>query len=287
MPTLVLPETTIHYLRDGAGAPALVFVHGGFCDHSDWRFQLAHFSPRHEVVAPDLHGHGRSTPTPGRISVDFFARDVVALCTALRLTKVVLVGHSMGCRVLLRIWRTAPDLVAGMVFVDGSYLVPELLGERSTAQRAELAQAARERVSAAYAHEEPSELARRAFTQMFYDSRFDVPRDALVRRAMALPAFVARELMPDFAAWDVLNLEPVLGSVEAPMLVIASTWMNDRMERVSLQPGVTTPWLAAVAAWAPQAHVVRQHGSGHFPMLERPQDVNREIESFLRRHALG
>ena len=58
MPTATLKASTIHYAQRGAGAPAIVMVHGALCTHDDWRFQIAHFARRHRVVAPDLHGHG-------------------------------------------------------------------------------------------------------------------------------------------------------------------------------------------------------------------------------------
>lgn len=279
--TLALPDTTIAYQRAGQGAPVLVFVHGALCDHADWRFQVPHFAARHTVIAPDLHGHGRSDPRPGRIRVECFAQDVLGLCTALGFERVVLIGHSMGCRVLLQCWALAPERIAGLVFVDGAYLVPDLLGDVDAAERARLAEANRARNAAAYADVSPAERARHGFAQMFYDPRYAPLRDAIVARAAGLPPHVARELMPGFAAWDVLHLEPLLASVRAPMLVFASTYMSERRERVSLAPGVMTPWLRAVAQHAPHARVVRYHGWGHFPMLEQPDVVNAEIGTFL------
>ena len=44
----------------GAGAPALVFVHGWSCDRSYWRGQLRPLAARYQTVAVDLAGHGGS-----------------------------------------------------------------------------------------------------------------------------------------------------------------------------------------------------------------------------------
>jgi pimeloyl-ACP methyl ester carboxylesterase len=93
---------------------------------------------------------------------------------------------------------------------------------------------------------------------------------------------VARTLMPDFAAWDVLHMEPTLERLDLPALAIACTWMNPQRERVALAETQTTPWLQALEQLAPRTRVVRYAGAGHFPMLERPSDVNRELEAFLR-----
>lgn len=287
MPTIELPGTTVHHVAAGRGEPAIVFVHGALCTHEDWAPQYAHSAARHRVVALDLHGHGGSANTPGRIDVGAFAQDVIGLCDALGLGRVVLVGHSMGCRVLLQTWRDAPDRVAALVFVDGAYLVPGLLGGISEAEREARALAAQANAAAMYADVEPAERARHGFAQMFFDPRFDALRDAIVARAAALPPHVARELMPGFAGWDVRHLERTLATIRVPMLVLASTYMNAARQRVSLAPGIDTPWLAALRTHAPSAEVVRFHGAGHFLMLEQPAEVNAAVDAFLARHGLA
>ncbi len=287
MPSFSRPCGQIHYERTGSGAQALVFVHGALCDHTDWAPQLAHFGPRLSTLALDLAGHGRSSATPGSIGVMQFADDLIALCGHLGLARVTLVGHSMGCRVLLETARRRPDLVGGLVFIDGAYLTPSLLGDKSAAQRQALADAARARGVALYQDQGPRQRARRGFSQMFFDSRFDPVRDRMIARAEAMPEQVARELMPDFAAWDVLHLEDCLAGMRAPSLALACTYMNAAHERVSLEEGMRTPWLDALALHAPQAQVIRYSGSGHFPMLEQPERVNREIAQFLDHHPLS
>ncbi len=285
MPLLNDAGATTHYRCAGAGEPALVFVHGALCALQDWQAQLDHFAHHHRVLAPDLYGHGQSPAHADHIGVVHYARQVRAMCAAQGVGSAVLVGHSMGCRVLLEVWRQQPALVAGLVFVDGAYLVEGLIGACSPAQRDDMAQAARTRAAAPYVDVEPRERVRHGFAQMFFDQRYAHLRDAIVQRAMDLPAHVARTLMPDFAAWDVLHMEPVLERLDVPALAIACTWMNPQRERVALAATATTPWLQALERLAPRTRIVRYAGAGHFPMLERPHDVNRDIDAFLRRVA--
>lgn len=289
MPLLETAAGPLHYAHAGAGKTGglpMVFVHGALCDHDNWRHQMAHFSQQRAVVAPDLHGHGRSGQTPGRVNVECFAEDVIGLCRSLGWERVVLVGHSMGCRVLLQTWRVAPQLVAGLVCVDGAYLSSGLLGDISEERRLELAGQARARAAGLYAGVEPAVRIRHGFPQMFYDPAFDAERDALIERAVALPAFVPRELMPAFAGWDMLNMEPVLATLKVPLLAFASTWMNSAHQRVSLQEGISSPWLDALQTLVPQAQISRHHGRGHFLMLERPEAVNAAIDAFLQSQRL-
>ena len=43
----------IHHVVTGRGRPAVMFVHGFGCAHSDWDAQVAHLSPRHQTIAVD------------------------------------------------------------------------------------------------------------------------------------------------------------------------------------------------------------------------------------------
>jgi pimeloyl-ACP methyl ester carboxylesterase len=108
----------IAYEVQGAGAPALVFVHGWSCDRSFWAGQLAPFSGTHRVVALDLAGHGES----GRGRTDWtmaaFGNDVAGVVEKLALPRVVLVGHSMGGDVITEAARRLRGRVVGLIWVE-------------------------------------------------------------------------------------------------------------------------------------------------------------------------
>ena len=112
----------IQYTRKGKGAPPVVFVHGFGCARSDWDFQVAHLSPRHETVAVDLGGHGTSPGGPDHRRLDTHGNDVAALLDELKLPPAVLVGHSMGCRVVMQAAMLKPERIKGLILVDGSRL---------------------------------------------------------------------------------------------------------------------------------------------------------------------
>lgn len=287
--TLDHPLARVAYADAGQGGPALVWVHGALCSHEDWAGSVAHFAPCHRCIAPDLPGHGASPAGPAAISVRAYARIVRDLCAALGLSDVVLVGHSMGCRVALQAAVGEPGEpgegplpgLRGLVLVDGAYLTTRPLAGLPAAQRQALAAEAHARAAALFATQAPAERAARGFAQMFFDPAFDALRDRMIERAGALPPEVARTLMPDFAAWDVARMEDVLPQVQVPVLAFACTWMNGAHERVRLEPGLSTPWLDALARHLPGTRVVRVPGAGHFPMLEQPQAVHERIAGWL------
>src|SRR5262245_40716305 len=89
------------YEEEGAGTPALVFVHGWCGDRAFWRGTLDAFAATNHVVALDLAGHGASGAGRERWTLEELAGDVVAVVEALPDERVILVGHSMGAPVSL------------------------------------------------------------------------------------------------------------------------------------------------------------------------------------------
>lgn len=118
----------VHYDVQGAGAPALVFVHGWSCDRGYWSGQVDHFARRHTVVAIDLAGHGASGDGRQTWTIPAFGDDVVAVVDRLRLARIVLIGHSMGGDVIVEAARHLGDRVAGLVWVDTYSTLDEPLG---------------------------------------------------------------------------------------------------------------------------------------------------------------
>jgi lipase len=108
---------------NSSGARTVVAVHGITANHRNFAL-LAGALPQHRVLAPDLRGRGASRTLPGPWGIDRHAEDVAQLITALAEGPVVLVGHSMGGFVAAALARRFPDLVSGLVLVDGGLPFP-------------------------------------------------------------------------------------------------------------------------------------------------------------------
>ncbi len=106
---------------DSGEGPAVVLLHGIGRSGRVWRYVSAQLQNSNvRVVAYDLLGFG-SSPKPLRIqySVDDHAHAVIAEIKRLRGNKpVVLVGHSMGCLVAVRVAALRPDLVRHLVLYE-------------------------------------------------------------------------------------------------------------------------------------------------------------------------
>src|SRR5919197_6247432 len=216
----------MHFVSAGRGAPALVFVHGFACTHEDWDAQLAHFQRSHEVLACDLRGHGRTPGRPAECSIEHYGGDVAALVNNLELARAVLVGHSMGCRVVLEAARLIPDKVAGIVLVDGS---------RNATRDPESAEAAAHATVAKMGYAAFAELLCR---QMFFKS--SAAADAIVARAVKTSADFGPALWPRITRWDAGQMDSAFDAVRAPVLAIQSTTRNAELKRAPLKAGDTS-----------------------------------------------
>ena len=257
----------MHYELSGHGSPSLALVHAFACDHMDWTAQVEALSERHRVVTCDLRGHGQTPGTPQDCSIETYGADVAELVEALQLAPAVLVGHSMGCRVVLEAACQRPGAVAGLVLIDGSITAT---GDPGAAELA-----AGEKIAA---------KGFRTFLEDFFRHMFPVPFDRsneIIKRACKLPAEIGSTLFPRISRWDAQHLNAALTAVQVPLMVIQSTCMDPTLKRESLQAGQSSPWLDRVREYAPHARIEIISGAGHFVHMEAAEQVNALIQNFL------
>lgn len=103
--------------REAASVCLLIhgFGEGGYV----WNDFVAELSAATCVLAMDLRGHGDSQWDMRRhYDVQTHADDVMRMLTALDLERVLLVGHSMGGDIAIRVAASCPERVTGLAIVD-------------------------------------------------------------------------------------------------------------------------------------------------------------------------
>jgi pimeloyl-ACP methyl ester carboxylesterase len=228
--------------------PVVVLVHGAGGSHLDWPAELRRL-PDVRLLALDLPGHGRSGGS-GRNSVGAYRGDVSAFLDALDLTRVVLVGHSMGGAIVQDMALHAPARLAGIVLVaTGAKLrvAPELLESLA----ADHGRAVDFIVTHEYASNAPEQLVRLGRARLL-ETRPDV-------------------LQGDYTACNAFDVMSELSRISVPTLLIGGT--ADEM---------TPPkYLSFLAERIPGAQLRLIDGSGHMVALEQPAVVAQAVSDFL------
>src|SRR5207249_11733163 len=103
--------TRLRWFEAGSG-PSVVLLHGFGGAASNWTLVAPVLAGHCRVLVPDLPGHGGSSGLPGPAeTLDPYADRVASILDE----PAVLVGHSLGAVVALRVASRHPDLVGGLV----------------------------------------------------------------------------------------------------------------------------------------------------------------------------
>src|SRR5256885_4098052 len=129
----------LYYETHGAGRP-LILLHGGLGSGEMFGPVLPALAERHQVIAPDLQGHGRTADIDRPIDIRFMADDIAALIDHLGLDRPDVVGYSLGGGVALQTAVRYPAsvgrLVAASANIRRDAIYPEMLAQQGQANAA-------------------------------------------------------------------------------------------------------------------------------------------------------
>jgi pimeloyl-ACP methyl ester carboxylesterase len=132
----------LYHETHGAGRP-LILLHGGLGSGEMFGPVLPALAERHQVIAVDLQGHGRTADIDRPIDVRLMADDIAALIEHLGLDRPDVVGYSLGGGVALHTAAKYPALV-GRLVVTSVYLRPDAVYPEIRVQQGQVSAAAAE-----------------------------------------------------------------------------------------------------------------------------------------------
>jgi pimeloyl-ACP methyl ester carboxylesterase len=233
----------------GGGLP-VVFAHSLAGNSGHWQAQLEHLRQNRRAVAFDFRGHGRSEPAAnGDYSIAGMAGDIAAVVDGLDLDRFVLVGHSMGGGAALTYAGAHPERVAGLFLVDP-------IGDGKQTPEAEAQQFIRK-----------------------FESNYDSASRSYWTEIAGPDSAVRERLLTDLGGTPQPAVVPALRSVmrfdPGPAL---ARYTGPKLSVVT--PQNDQPFsLHRLGNGFPHRVIT---GTGHWIQLDKPEEVNRLLDEFLK-----
>lgn len=257
-----------HVQIAGTG-PVLLLLHGtGAATHS-WRDLLPLLAEYFTVVAPDLAGHGFTTGRPaGGLSMDGIARGVGELMAKLDLAPELVVGHSAGAAIALRMVLDGVIAPKGVVGLNPALLpFPGLAAKLFPAlARMLFVNPFAPHIFAAMARG-PGEA--KGFLERSTGSRIDAAGVDFYRRLFATSDHCAGALTM-MAAWDLESLARDLPRLAVPVLFVTGDG----------DAAIPAASVNEAAALIPGARVEVLPDLGHLAHEEQPKLIAELIGDF-------
>jgi pimeloyl-ACP methyl ester carboxylesterase len=251
----------MEYDDTGSGIP-VVLLHAFPLDRQMWRSQVAALADRYRLIVPDQRGFGGTGGFTGTPSIAALADDAAGLLDAIGVREpVVLAGLSMGGYVALAFARAYPGRLRGLVLAD----------TRSGPDTAE-GKANRDKLIEFTRTHTAADVIGLLLPKMVSDEtrsrRPEVVAEVKRIASAQTPDGIIGALQ---ALRDRPDAGPWLGAIRAPTLVVVGT--DDQLTPV--------PTAEALAAAIPGARLEKIQGAGHLSNLERPDEFNAALRSFL------
>ena len=289
-PETVTTDIPVHWYEVEPGESAtepvtIVFIHGFTLAGESWYRQfnaLRKSHPEARLLTMDLRGHGQTGAVPASLcTVEGAAADALAVIAERAATgKLIVVGHSLGGLIALRMVRAAEESIrrriAGVVLISTSIDklaaqgVPQILASP-------VADAARNAIESS-----PKEIRkfREAIAALMAPSlavavfarRTDyeiIEFHAAMINETPLETFVG--YLDDLQDHDEFAAEPYLEGLPGAVLVGTKDDVTPRKQADLI-----------MEKW-PDAELVEVDGAGHMLPLEAPDAVNRAIERVLEK----
>jgi pimeloyl-ACP methyl ester carboxylesterase len=246
----------IAFTDTGTSDTTLLFVHGWAINKSYWSNQVAYFGKRYRVVTIDLPGFGKSGKNRDKWGTPQYASDVDSVIKELDLKKVILVGHSMAGDIVLQAAIDNPERVIGIVGVDnfknaGKPEDPKAKEEMATA----IAQLRQNFMGVAL--------------QWFNTQLFSATTSPDIKK----------RILDDVARADttiaVNALEQGQGFDELVKLAEANKTLH------LINSDVTPTDTSYIIAQKLRVHVYYTKGTGHFAMIEAPDEFNKDLDMVI------
>jgi 3-oxoadipate enol-lactonase len=236
-------------------AVPILFLHGVGSDKSVWAPQLAQFGAKRRTVAFDYPGYGESDPADSGTTRDDFAAAILGAMETLGIERAHVCGLSLGGVIAIAMYAAAPTRCVSLILADSFAVHPD----------------------GAAIHERATNASRTLTMKQLAE-----------QRTPAILAAGASQEIRDEVCRSMARIDP-----DAFRIGTEAVWLADQRDRVAEiavptlvlvgdQDTVTPPALSEELANAiPGARLQIFAGAGHLTNIERPDEFNAVVETFI------
>lgn len=259
--------------RHGQGGTPLILIPGLASGAWTWQETIRQFMNDHTVYVLTLPGFDGRPAVPGKalIAAQESLRELIE---TRKLARPVLVGHSLGGTMAISLAAQHPDLVRGVVSIDGLPLLPGT-EDWGPEQRGKMAGG----IAGRTVVDTPSMFAAQQQTYMRGTGVVDMARaDELAKlTAKSDPGAVTRYMAEAIS----LDLRAALPGIKAPVLLLSPFFPLDAVNQQMTEEDKTA-YYAELMKGTPNLKVVSVSPARHFAMFDQPEKVTEAIRGFLK-----
>ena len=242
-----------------------------------WQQTIAQLQKNHVVYAVTLAGFdGMPAPVDGGNLFDRADASLLQLIEQHTIDKPVLVGHSLGGTLALRFAGEHPDLVSGVVAVDGLPIFPGM--ERVSAEQR---QAMAGQMRSTMAASTPEQFQAQS---LGYMQKIGVIDPLVAARYAPMNARSDIKASAQYMAEDLaFDGRAGLKNAHVPILEISPYNAPDfSVPPMVMSEAQKVAYYQSLLANAPNAKVLSISPSRHFVMLDQPARFQRALDDFLK-----
>lgn len=272
----------LFYQKFGSGEP-IVILHGGpgHLDHTYLLPQMLELAKDYELIFYDQRGSGRSLDakiSSDYVNLDRFADDLEELRHALKLKKVTLIGHSFGGILAMHYAAKHPEAIFALILLNSApanysgvqKFISELIKRRKYIEN-EIPSLSKYEELEKSDSEQISKMFEILFSVYFYNPKNVELLTLKMDKASVLSGSkVANEMSKTVWLNPNFNLLSPLKHFQAPTLIIHGD-----------QDPIPISAAQDIENTIPESTAVYLEHCGHFPYIEKPDELFKAIRSFL------
>jgi len=255
--------------------PAVIFIPGLYCSGDVWKETVDHLKDRYTCYSLTLPGFAGQAPAVMSDSLlTGFAEAIISLIRTEGLQRPILVGHSLGGWLALRVETRSPGIAGGLVVVSSAPFLPALsMGDSITLDSARAIGAQIKRYMGMQTLAQAAAGSRAAIRFMIRDSVRVAEVAAMADRS---DGKTQGEVMYELFSTD---LRPEMGRVRCPILVLGD-WVSYKGYGATREN--TLGKYRRQFALASSVTIALNDSSRHFIMYDEPDWLDGQVDAFLR-----